>query len=126
MLQYLRVVFDTESVIDAVPLSAAANTGAWHAWRSHRSKVLDAKDAPSSRPSRGRNGSETSSEAGVSPRPQPGGARRPGEWNWTGVWEDRVRKAVQASLSESMLYGGDGSEAVRLRAFINIEMCVLT
>jgi hypothetical protein len=40
--------------------------------------------------------------------------RRPGEWNWEGVWEDRVRKAVKASLSEPALYGaGIGEDIVR-------------
>ena len=40
ILQYLRVVFDTEAILDTVPLEAAANSGAWHAWRSYRSSVL--------------------------------------------------------------------------------------
>lgn len=35
--------------------------------------------------------------------------RRPGEWNWNGVWEHRVKEAVAASLSESVLYGASGA-----------------
>ena len=35
--------------------------------------------------------------------------RRPGEWNWEGVWEQRVEKAIAASLSEPVLYGGVGA-----------------
>ncbi|CAI4210674.1 unnamed protein product [Parascedosporium putredinis] len=34
------------------------------------------------------------------------GVRRPGDWNWDGVWEDRVKKNITASLSEPVLYGG--------------------
>lgn len=28
------------------------------------------------------------------------------EWSWDGVWEERVRKGIDASISESTLYGG--------------------
>ena len=109
VLQYIRIVFDTNAVLDSIPLEAAANTGAWHAWKSYRAKILGARTAsPHSR-----SPSETSGRS-VSPRQQqqPGGARRPGEWNWQGVWEDRVRKSVQASNSELALYGGDGKDVV--------------
>lgn len=112
VLQYLRVIFDTEEVLDSVPLSVAANTGAWHAWRSYRARTLPAvtlSSVPSADNSR-----ESSRESSVSPQQQPGGARRPGEWNWQGVWEDRVRKSLQASISEAVLFGGDSSDPVRL------------
>jgi hypothetical protein len=33
----------------------------------------------------------------------------PGEWNWEGVWEERVRRGVQASLSEAVLFGQAGA-----------------
>ncbi|KAJ3508342.1 hypothetical protein NM208_g15833 [Fusarium decemcellulare] len=36
----------------------------------------------------------------------PAAARHPGEWNWDGVWEDRVKKGIASSLSEPVLYGG--------------------
>ncbi|EME83445.1 uncharacterized protein MYCFIDRAFT_136888, partial [Pseudocercospora fijiensis CIRAD86] len=88
VLQYMRIVFDTEEVLDTIPLDAAANAGAWHAWQSYRSK--------------------SSSRAAS----QPGGARRPGEWNWQGVWEDRVRRSIQHSLSEPVLFGGDNNDVV--------------
>ncbi|KAK5175658.1 uncharacterized protein LTR77_000797 [Saxophila tyrrhenica] len=108
VLQYLRIVFSTEALLDSVPLEAAANTGAWHAWRSHRAKVHGRKDSRSSPGG----GSRTPTERSMSPRQQPGGARKPGEWNWQGVWEDRVRKSVQASISESALYGGEGDDVL--------------
>jgi hypothetical protein len=104
VLQYMRLVFSAPELIDGVPLSSAANPGAWHAWRSHRAKILGENRAQS--PAKSLNG-DASSEGSLSPRAaQPGGARRPGEWNWSGVWEDRVRKVVAASRAEGTLFGG--------------------
>lgn len=104
VLQYLRLVFSEPEIIDGVPLSSAANPSAWHAWRSHRAKVLGEHRAQS--PAKSLNG-DASSEGSLSPRAaQPGGARRPGEWNWSGVWEDRVRKVIAASRAEGTLFGG--------------------
>lgn len=82
VLSYIRSSFDDETVLDSVPLEAAGNPGAWHAWRSHR-------------------GHHTLPEGDSS-------ARQPGEWSWEGVWEERVRKGIAASLSEPVLYGGVG------------------
>lgn len=110
ILQYIRIVFDTEAVLDAVPLEAAANAGAWHAWRSYRSKMSAGRASPAT--SLTSNASDTTSERSASPRQQPGGARRPADWNWQGVWEDRVKKSIQTSISEQMLYGGDTSDVV--------------
>lgn len=111
VLQYLRVAFDTESVLDSIPLDVAVNSGACHAWRSYRSKVRHSRMSPP--PHGSRDTSEAGSDRSTSPRQQPGGARRPGEWNWQGVWEDRVRKSIQASNSEAVLFGGgDGNDVV--------------
>lgn len=109
LLQYLRIVFDTDEVLDTIPLAAASNAGAWHAWQSFRSKkagtsVRGAKPAGES--------SQPGNERSLSPRQQPGGARRPGEWNWQGVWEDRVRRSVQSTQTEPALYGGDHKDVV--------------
>lgn len=111
VLQYLRLVFSAPEIIDEVPLSSAANPSAWHAWRSHRAKVLGDNRAQS--PAKSLNG-DASSEGSLSPRTaQPGGARRPGEWNWSGVWEDRVRKVIVASRTESTLFrGGETGDVV--------------
>ena len=113
VLQYVRIIFDTDAVLDSIPLEAAANTGAWHAWKSYRAKALGPR-AVSPLNNHSRSASDTSGRS-MSPRQQqqqPGGARRPGEWNWQGVWEDRVRKSIQASNSEQSLYGGDGKDVV--------------
>ncbi|KAI0387694.1 UBC-like protein [Hypomontagnella monticulosa] len=100
VLRYIRSAFCDEDVLDSVPIEAAGNPGAWHAWRTHRidnGKVFS--DA------------STSSEApGVDSEPKtPDAARTPGQWNWEGVWEERVKKAVSASLSEPVLFGGVGA-----------------
>ena len=107
VLQYLRLVFSAPEITDGVPLSSAANPSAWHAWRSHRAKVLGENRAQS--PAQSLN-ADASSDGSLSPRAaQPGGARRPGEWNWSGVWEDRVRKVIAASRAEGTLFGGGGT-----------------
>lgn len=110
ILQYIRVVFDTEALLDSIPFEAAANTGAWQAWRSHRLRLLNSRSSPTINASG--NGSGTAIERGTSPLQQAGGARRPGEWNWQGVWEDRVRKSIQASISEHTLYCEDNSDVL--------------
>ena len=107
VLQYLRIAFDVAEMIDSVELSDAANTGAWHAWQSYRAKI---RGKHTSRGSSDR--SSSGSIGSPSGQQQPGGARRPGEWNWQGVWEDRVRKSIIASNTENALYGGDGNSVV--------------
>lgn len=114
LLHFLRLLFSVPDIIDDVPLSLAANPSAWHAWRSHRAKILGER-AQSPAKIGGSAGESGGSEGSVSPRAaQPGGARRPGEWNWSGVWEDRVRKVVAASRAEGTLFGGEGAEVVSL------------
>ena len=110
VLQYIRIVFDTEAVLDSVPLEAAANPGAWHAWRSYRSRSIGGRASPV--PNLPSSPSDTTSERSTSPRQQPGGARKPAEWNWQGVWEDRVKKSVQASISEPMLFASDNNDVI--------------
>ncbi|KAJ6444511.1 ubiquitin-conjugating enzyme [Purpureocillium lavendulum] len=108
ILKYIRGAFDDETVLDSVPLEAAGNPGAWHAWRTHRRRLGKLAEEPTA----------AASEAEKEPAPVPEApageatqsvARRPGEWNWEGVWEDRVKKGIAASLSEPVLYGGSGA-----------------
>jgi hypothetical protein len=91
VLRYMRSTFDDAEVLDRIPLEAAGNEGAWHAWRTHRIKIgkikVDGEAQESGAPK----------EKVVS--------RKPGEWNWDGVWEVRVKKSIEASLSEPMLFG---------------------
>jgi hypothetical protein len=110
VLKYVRSTFDTEDVLDSLPLDAAGNPNAWHAWRTHRKKLgkLPADSAPSDQvevKSGETEGAPTTAETkpAVATQQQ---VRDPSEWNWDGVWELRVKKAIAASLSEPVLYGG--------------------
>ncbi|KAF4345325.1 ubiquitin-conjugating enzyme [Fusarium beomiforme] len=105
VLHYIRSAFDTEEVLDSVPLAAAGNPGAWHAWRTHRKatgKLVEDEQADEDSKTDEKIESGAASVKSASSTATP---RRPGEWNWDGVWEDRVKKNVSASLSEPVLYG---------------------
>ncbi|KAF7541759.1 hypothetical protein G7Z17_g11872 [Cylindrodendrum hubeiense] len=110
ILRYIRGAFDDEEVLDSVPLTAAGNPGAWHAWRTHRRAAgkLPDDSAPvtDSQPHDKETVQSAEGSLHSDKQMQPvGAARPPGEWNWNGVWEDRVKKGIAASLSEPVLYG---------------------
>lgn len=121
VLEYIRSTFDNADVLDTVPLEAAGNPGAWHAWRTHRHK--SGKTIPLPGPERTKDvqcHDSLSDDEGNPTIPEgyqrlPGGtsliaaAKKPGEWNWEGVWEVRVKKGVEGSLTESVLYGNIAS-----------------
>ncbi|KAG6366495.1 hypothetical protein INS49_000672 [Diaporthe citri] len=79
VLSYIRSTFDDQAVMDSIPLEAAGNPGAWHAWAAYRGHTTIPEGEPA--------------------------VRKPGDWNWEGVWEERVQRNIQASLSEPVLYG---------------------
>jgi hypothetical protein len=115
VLDYLRSAFTDEAFLDSVPLEAAANSGAYHAWKTHRAREtsIDLTNSPSQR----EDGNPRSASP-LSPRlemPTSGRTRRPGEWNWEGVWEERVKRGVQNSLAEPVLFGAaaGGDDIVR-------------
>ncbi|KAI0457614.1 ubiquitin-conjugating enzyme [Xylaria acuta] len=110
VLHYIRSTFDDEDVLDMIPLEAAGNPGAWHAWRTYR--VEKGKEFE---PLRTRDGAMPAAISTTSR----GSARKPGEWNWEGVWEERVKKGVSASLSESVMFGGAGAADDVMR-FLNM------
>ncbi|OAX82117.1 hypothetical protein ACJ72_03531 [Emergomyces africanus] len=107
VLNYIRSTFDDEAVLDSIPLEAAGNPGAWHAWRSHRGlgyrEGEDGRDAQAKRDS-----------------PH---TRRPGEWNWEGVWEKRVKAGIETSYLESVLFGNNtrGSASDDLIRFVKLD-----
>ena len=108
ILEYIRSTFSEEAVLDSLPLEAAANPGAYHAWRTYRSPVLQPPQSSSTLSNPDSPPDRASESATL------GRNRRPGEWNWEGVWEERVRKAIKASLSEPVLFGaGAGEDIVR-------------
>lgn len=100
VLRYVRSTFDDELVLDTIPLEAAGNPGAWQAWRTHRVEKGKTFESP---PVIGDTTAAETSET------RQGSARKPGEWNWEGVWEERVKKGIATSLSESVLFGGAGA-----------------
>ncbi|KAL1962555.1 hypothetical protein VTN77DRAFT_9430 [Rasamsonia byssochlamydoides] len=106
LLNYIRSTFDDENILDSLPLDAAGNPGAWHAWRAHRRSVKGVK-----RESKGADAStpDSSVKKGT---PQ---ARLPGEWNWEGVWANRVQSCIEASQSDAMLFGNarGGDDSIR-------------
>ena len=86
VLQYVKQAFNDEAALDTLPVEAAGNAGAWKAWRAYRiSKgAMDADAGPTD------------------------GEKESDEWNWDGVWEERVRRGIDASISEAVVYGGIG------------------
>ncbi len=107
VLEYVKRAFDDETALDALPLEAAGNSGAWKAWRAYRksngadSKLVDSVPSP----------------------------HKQDEWSWDGVWEERVQKGIDASIAESTLYGGTsgGDDLVSFLPVVlsdNILICV--
>ncbi|KAJ4295501.1 hypothetical protein N0V90_007514 [Kalmusia sp. IMI 367209] len=113
VLEYIRSTFSDEDVLDSIAIEAAANPSAYHAWRAHRAAAVQPQQSSPSSPT-------TNPQATSQGRGTEGSTltrnRRPGEWNWEGVWEERVKKAVKASLSEPVLFGGAaGEDIIRFR-----------
>jgi hypothetical protein len=100
ILEYIRSTFSDESILDSLPFESAANPNAYHAWRTHRAPILQAQQSTSTSPSL-----EPSTSDRAEGSSTLGRNRRPGEWNWEGVWEDRVRNAIRTTLSEPVLFG---------------------
>ncbi|KAI9171175.1 ubiquitin-conjugating enzyme [Paramyrothecium foliicola] len=127
ILRYIKSAFDDEEVLDSLPLDAAGNPGAWHAWRTHQRKQgklsadLSTNNSGGSKPSQEE--IQPSTTEGPKAASTPATTRRPGEWNWDGVWEDRVKKAIAASLSEPVLFGSGGpDELIRFLAMEDSEV----
>jgi hypothetical protein len=107
VLAYLRSSFEEPEVLDNLPLEAAANPGAWHAWRSYRGLPKAASRAVN--PAQG--------EAGKGPTMM---QKQPGDWNWEGVFEKRVKGAIEVSISDAVLFGSSrpgaqGNDTIRFR-----------
>ena len=96
VLAYMKSAFEDSIMLDNLPLDAAGNPGAWHAWRTHR----DSSRGPS-RPMSPANDERSKSPGG-------GSHALPGNWNWAGVWENRVKVGIENSLSDPVLFGPHG------------------
>ncbi len=103
VLRYIRSTFDDASVLDDVPLEAAGNTGAWRAWKAHRTQDSHATQLKKSQS--GSKGQRLLSIGSLPRSPVKTAPRQPGEWNWDGVWLLRVKKGIDLSVSEASLYG---------------------
>lgn len=97
ILDYMRSTFDTESVLTSIPLEAAAHPSAFHAWRAH--KNLRPVSVPGARGE-----ASQGSQSGAESTP-----RKPSEWNWDGVWRERVSRGIQASSNEAAIFGALGT-----------------
>ena len=131
ILRYIRQSFESAPVLDSVPFEAAGNPGAWYAWRAYRLKVLEKEcnegaDLDVATPSKGHartpskpsHGRASSRGVNRSQSETPGRPKRPSEWNWEGVWEQRVKRAVQDSVNEGTLFGVGGESEI---AFTDIK-----
>lgn len=98
LLNYVKQAFEDAAFLDTLPLRAAVNTNAWHAWRAHRGlpRIVPRSISPAS------------AESGRIPL-SPG--RTPGDWNWDGVWESRVKNAMEESTSDAALFGSKNNKA---------------
>jgi hypothetical protein len=130
VLRYVRSTFDDAEVLDKVPLAAAGNPGAWHAWRCHRVKegiIFPSEEKDKGDPKEGESDADSVSSRGGPDGHQrlsggssaPMASRRPGEWNWDGVWEVRVKKGTEGSISEGTLFGRDAGDD--LIHFLNLD-----
>ncbi|RVX70851.1 hypothetical protein B0A52_06007 [Exophiala mesophila] len=95
VLRHVHTAFSDEMMLDAIPLSAAGNPSAWHAWRAHRG--LNPPKSPST------------PDLDDLPITVASSPKHPGEWKWDGVWESRVDNAIRESISEGALFGSSAS-----------------
>lgn len=102
VLRYIKHTFSDESALDNLPLEAAGNAGAWKAWRAYRAGK----------------GASLAPASSASERSQPD------EWNWDGVWEQRVRRGIDSSISDSVLFGSVSSSSDSVSSAINCSRVV--
>ena len=99
----MKSAFDDETTMDALPLEAAGNPGAWNAWRAHRKSM--ANPSHLSMPEARRDFPSQPGLNDVQGKPALPKSKLLSDWNWDGVWQERVQKGIDASISNSVLYG---------------------
>ncbi|KAL8944863.1 MAG: hypothetical protein Q9216_000153 [Gyalolechia sp. 2 TL-2023] len=116
VLDYMKRAFDEETILDSLPLESAANPGAWKAWRAHRRGIWQYDgDTKTS----GHQSGPTRTSHNV--RQTQTVARHPDEWNWEGVWRERVKRGIDASVSDQVLFGAGGGDEI-----VGLELCTST
>lgn len=93
VLHHLKEAIEDEAVLDSIPLRAAGNPSAWHAWRAYRglAQMQDRGRSPE-----GRNLTTVASSP-----------RQPSTWKWDGVWESRVHEGIEMSTTEAALFNAN-------------------
>lgn len=108
VLYYIKVAFSSHDFLDSILVDDAVNPGAFFAWRSHR--LSTAPDDYNRCQEKAKK--SASSQSPTTTRTSKGDSPNvwSGQWNWDGVWKDRVHKAVQASIADSTLFGSASSD----------------
>ncbi|KAL9602234.1 MAG: hypothetical protein Q9219_001958 [cf. Caloplaca sp. 3 TL-2023] len=105
ILDHVKRAFEDEEVLDGLQPGSVVNPGAWKAWQAHRCEALqgDLDRKTSNRHS------AMGPVSGATRKTQIQ-ARHLDEWNWDGVWKERVKRGVDASISEQVLFGAGGGD----------------
>ena len=121
VLNYVKSSFDDVELLDGIPFETAGNPGAWRAWQAYRKQVLEfsTEDRGILETQDDRRPFKTFDKPTV-PKVQ----RQPEEWSWDGVWQERVRKGINVSISDQVLYGsGVGDNPVWLCCSTMNDLC---
>ena len=95
----MKCAFDDEVMLDALPMEAAGNPGAWNAWQAYRKSIQRDSQPDVDNPGHAASSKRSGKLKSMSY------AKQADEWSWDGVWEERVRKGIDASISDPVLYG---------------------
>ena len=111
VLLYIKSAFSRDDFLDEIQLDEAVSPGAFYAWRSHR--LSTASDTYNRNHKRVCGDESMNSLSRKDTNEESSTKTWPGQWNWDGVWKDRVNKAIQASIADSNLFGhGRDNEVV--------------
>ncbi|KAL8734070.1 MAG: hypothetical protein Q9181_003335 [Wetmoreana brouardii] len=106
VLEYMKRAFDDEAILDRLPAEAAANPGAWKAWQAHRLHAMNSSGLRQ----------VSKDQSSVTRKQDMHGmlkqATHPDGWSWDGVWEQRAKKGIDASISNQALFGSSGEDDI--------------
>ena len=101
ILQYMKRAFEDEALLDELPLDAAANPGAWKAWRAHRDNTA---------PTLNRNKTNVPPNTPQRTLGEGNKTKSSNDWSWSGIWEQRVDEGIESSISDPVLYGNTDND----------------